>query len=76
MGRRTGKANASPAAQVYLRFSVTVTAILKLLPTINYLKKLNYSHNMTVNQRNELSRLEDRIARLEAHTGIEDSPQH
>jgi BMFP domain-containing protein YqiC len=39
-------------------------------------QQLTTSHNMTVHQRNELSRLEDRIARLEAHTGIEDSPQH
>jgi hypothetical protein len=39
-------------------------------------QQLTTSHNMTVHQRNELSRLEDRIARLEAHTRIEDSPQH
>jgi len=27
-------------------------------------------------QRSEFTRLEDRIARLEVHVGIEDSPQH
>ncbi len=39
-------------------------------------QQLTTSHNMVVHQRNEFSRLEDRIARLEAHIGIEDSPQH
>ena len=39
-------------------------------------QQLTTSHNMAVHQKTELSRLEDRIARLEAHTGIEDNPHH
>jgi|RhiMetdeSRZDD1v2_1073273.scaffolds.fasta_scaffold1590432_1 polyhydroxyalkanoate synthesis regulator phasin len=39
-------------------------------------QQLTTSHNMAVHQKNELSRLEDRIARLEAHTGIEDNSHH
>ena len=39
-------------------------------------QQLTTSHHMAVQQKNELARLEDRIARLEAHTGLEDSPPH
>ena len=39
-------------------------------------QQLTTSHHMAVQQKNELARLEDRIARLEAHTGLEDNPPH
>ena len=39
-------------------------------------QQLATMNGMLSHYRNEFGRLEDRIARLEAHTGIDDRPQH